>query len=214
MLKSLFKIYFLDCPFSSQSWSSLPRPLNFKIERNSSMYPTIFKWKESYPCSKKGPSAQKIIWNTLQFVLVWNVFLMKNGLIFQKKAPCIRKFLRKTRALTIETIYAKGNSHIIIKDLQAKEWIIFRSALDLPSRHNKPSIRKLSTNAQWKVRLKEQEFIEWIDGKWKPRLFFDGASKFNPRTIGVGGEIFYELGSNIATYQWGLSKASNNKGEA
>jgi len=68
---------------------------------------------------------------------------MINGFIFCEKAPFIRKVLRKMWALTIETIYAKGNIHIIIKDLQVEERIIFRSALDLPSRHEKLSTKNL-----------------------------------------------------------------------
>ena len=120
----------------------------------------------------------------------------------------------KTWALTVETIYCKRNINIIIKDLHAEERIIFKSSLDLPSRHEKPSTKKLSTNAKWKVRLKERDFLEWLDRKCRPRLFFDGSSKSNPGTIRVGGEIFDELGSNISTYQWGLRKSSNNKAMA
>lgn len=116
--------------------------------------------------------------------------------------------------MSIETICAKGNSHIIIKDFQAEERIIFISTLDLPSRHEKQSTKQISTSAQWKVRLIEEEFLEWLDGKQRPRLFFTGTSKSNLGTIGVGGAIFDELGSNIATYHWGLGKASNSKVEA
>jgi len=73
---------FVDCSFSSQSWSSLHHPINFKIERNSSIYATIVKWKKSYPCAKKGLSAQKRIWDMLLFVLLWNFWLMRNGFFF------------------------------------------------------------------------------------------------------------------------------------
>jgi len=67
---------FVDCSFPSQAWSSLRHLLNFKIERNSSIYPTIVKWKKSYPCAKKGPSVQKRVWDMLPFVLLWNIWLM------------------------------------------------------------------------------------------------------------------------------------------
>lgn len=45
-------------------------------------------------------------------------------------------------------------------------------------------------------------------------LYFDGASKHNPRKAGVGGIIFYLAGKENVTYEWGLGEVSNNKAEA
>jgi len=44
---------FVDCSFASQAWSSLHHLLNLKIERNSSIYAIIVKWKKVTPVPKR-----------------------------------------------------------------------------------------------------------------------------------------------------------------
>ena len=45
-------------------------------------------------------------------------------------------------------------------------------------------------------------------------LFFDGASKNNPRKAGAGGLISDPDGKEIVTYEWVLGETTNNKVEA
>jgi len=66
----------------------------------------------------------------------------------------------------------------------------------------------------WKVRLKEQEFANWIQNSNCFYLFFDGASKSNPGIAGAGGLIINANGECILQYEWSLGKVSNNRAEA
>ena len=50
------------------------------------------------------------------------------------------------------------------------------------------------TNPFWHIRIAEKEFSEWWQMKNKFSIFFDGASKGNPRKAGAGGLIFYPSG--------------------
>ena len=54
----------------------------------------------------------------------------------------------------------------------------------------------------WRSKLKEST------------LFFDGASKGNPRLARGGGVLFSDENSVLATYAWGLGSMTNNKAEA
>jgi len=45
-------------------------------------------------------------------------------------------------------------------------------------------------------------------------LFFDGASKENPRQVGAGGVILNNKGNIEITYAWSIEKAQNNQAEA
>lgn len=65
-----------------------------------------------------------------------------------------------------------------------------------------------------KLRGNEREIEGWIKNQRSYILFFDGASKNNPRRAGVGGLILNHQGETIFTYEWGLRTLSNNKVEA
>ena len=41
-------------------------------------------------------------------------------------------------------------------------------------------------------------------------MFFDGASKGNPRLAGVGGVLFDSKGNKMKEYLWGIDKNTNN----
>eukprot|EP00253_Pinus_taeda_P035074 PITA_35074 len=66
----------------------------------------------------------------------------------------------------------------------------------------------------WKLRGTKEEILQWIRSQNRPTLFFDGASKHNPRAAGAGGIIKDHNGTSICRYEWGLGKASNNAAEA
>ena len=43
----------------------------------------------------------------------------------------------------------------------------------------------------WQIRCLETDFSDWWKKKNKVSIFFDGASKRNPRNVGAGGLIFF-----------------------
>ena len=58
----------------------------------------------------------------------------------------------------------------------------------------------------WKIRISEKEFSEWWQRKNKVSIFFDGASKGNPRKAGAGGLIFYPGGNLEVSFSWGVGE--------
>ena len=59
----------------------------------------------------------------------------------------------------------------------------------------------------------EKYFSDWWQSKKKVSIFFDGASKGNPRKAGAGGLIFYPGGGIQSSFSWGLGHLSNNQEE-
>ena len=62
--------------------------------------------------------------------------------------------------------------------------------------------------------MKEKDFTGWFRNCNTHYLFFDGASKSNPGTIGAGGIICNGNGDMLIEYEWGLGSVSNNRAEA
>ena len=85
-------------------------------------------------------------------------------------------------------ILSKRTSHINFNDLQAKEKTFMGRDLDNPCYFKSPVIQNLQKE-NWKIRLKEKYFIEWMDGCKRPTLFFDEASKVNLGFTGLGDII-------------------------
>lgn len=52
-------------------------------------------------------------------------------------------------------------------------------------------------DSTWKLRLKEEEFANWLSKCNRFRLFFDGASKSNPGQASAGGLICNANGERI-----------------
>ena len=62
--------------------------------------------------------------------------------------------------------------------------------------------------------MSEEELTNWRKNQNRYHLYFDGASKHNPRKAGAGGIILDPNGKENVTYEWGLGQISNNKDEA
>ena len=59
--------------------------------------------------------------------------------------------------------------------------------------------------------------FEYFKSWWKKlgcsSLFFDGASKGNPRTVGAWGVYFNFKGIKLKEYAWGIDRKTNNGAE-
>jgi len=71
-----------------------------------------------------------------------------------------------------------------------------------------------NSNYSWKIRLKDGELSTWLRNSNVHYLFFDGASKSNPKTAGAGGIIYNANGEIQLSYEWGLGSLSNKRVEA
>ena len=67
---------------------------------------------------------------------------------------------------------------------------------------------------KWEIRKDRDDFKLWCKELGRNLLFFDGASKGNPREAGGGGVIFDPDGDLNLTYSWNLGIESNNMAEA
>ena len=57
------------------------------------------------------------------------------------------------------------------------------------------------------------EFTKWWKRQNKVSVFFDGASKGNPRIVGAWGMIYYPRGMLETSFSWGLGQSTNNQAE-
>jgi hypothetical protein len=76
---------------------------------------------------------------------------------------------------------------------------------------NKKNSSQPRSNLEWRLRTPEQDFQKWWKNQGKVTLFFDGASKGNPRILGAGGVIYFPDGQSKDSFSWGLGKITNNQ---
>ena len=67
---------------------------------------------------------------------------------------------------------------------------------------------------EWDVRLDKSQFENWLRERNIFKLFFDGASKGNPRRVGGGGVVIDPDGKVEIEYYWNIVYDSNNMAEA
>ena len=65
----------------------------------------------------------------------------------------------------------------------------------------------------WEIRLNSSDFKTWLRERNSYALFFDGASKGNPRVSGAGGILLDPRGHVEQTFTWGLGHRTNNEAE-
>ena len=80
--------------------------------------------------------------------------------------------------------------------------------------HISPQTNQIThTPFNWEIRKGKEEFQQWRKTLFFYTLFYDGASKGNPREARVGGIIF-DPGQNIVTtFAWGIGRKTNNEAE-
>ena len=138
--ESIHRLFFA-CSFAQNCQKFLTSPLIMEIEANFSILDSIDLWKKKYPYAKKKKSLVKIIWDTLPYAFLWNIWLMRNKVIFHDQKPCVRKMQSNTWSLTVETILAKKNIYFNVNDMQVEERQIFICVLDHLPRYQRPSAR-------------------------------------------------------------------------
>ena len=62
--------------------------------------------------------------------------------------------------------------------------------------------------------MDKKQFENWLRERKLFKLFFDGASKGNPRRVGGGGVIMDPGGKIVTEYSWNIGYDSNNMAEA
>ena len=61
------------------------------------------------------------------------------------------------------------------------------------------------------MRPPEKAFLELWQRQNKASVFFNGASKGNPRIAGAGGMMYYPGGMLETSFSWGIGQSTNNQ---
>jgi len=198
---------FISCPFAVSCWNNIiPSALSIWNSQHS-IDEALNNWKRNFPWQSMKHNPAKRVWDTLPFSLLWRIWIAQNSMIFQDKKTSIRRLSIKAKSLATETIASKITKKIDTTSLWTEERDFIQNLLDktnTPSTVKINSIRGKANNFSWKIRLKQDEFNNWLQSRNSHSLFFDGASKSNPRVAGAGGIIYNPSGDPISSYEWGL----------
>ena len=75
-------------------------------------------------------------------------------------------------------------------------------------------VRTIIPPKDWKIRVNEKYFFDWIIKKLIHSLFFDGATKGNPRKFGAGGVIKNLERRMVHSFAYGLGHTTSIQAEA
>lgn len=208
---------FISCPFAISCWKSIAPNDTFTWNSQHSIGEVLSNWKKSYPSQPKKKNIAKRVWDALPYVLLWKIWIARNRKVFRDQGTLTRQLCSKAKSLAIETIAPKSIKKIDMASLCVEERDFIRNLIDkssiLPTANTYSNlINTLSHN--WKIRLKQDEFNEWLYNNNSHTLFFDGASKKNPGASGVGGVIYTPSGDPLVTFEWGPGNLSNKRVEA
>jgi len=101
--------------------------------------------------------------------------LARNRKVFKDKGSNTRSLCSKARGLALETISTKNQRGIDITELSVEERSFIGHLLD---NNNSRHIGSIASNREntvpqnWKIRLKENEFVAWIQNSKRYNLFF------------------------------------------
>jgi ribonuclease HI len=168
------------------------------------------KWSTLCPfqTTKKGQISN--LWRTLPKFILWKIWLERNNRLFRETKRSPTQVATKIKAYFGESApyFCKAKN---LRPLEPKEvhWIE-RFKLSRSTSTN----RKQFTTGSLGNRKEEQDFEDWKRKENKHILFFDGASKGNPRLAGRGGVLVSPTGHPELVFAWGLGVETNNRAEA
>ena len=138
--------------------------------------------------------------------LCWKIWLERNNIIFKEESRLPPQVTIKAQTMISETLSTKHSiKNSTTLSPEEDHWL---SVFNL----NQQTIEAIKPpqKTNWEIRLNEQEFIKWRSALDEWCLFFDEASKGNPRQAGGGSIIIDPSGKLYMSYAWGLGYASNN----
>jgi hypothetical protein len=142
-------------------------------------------------------------------MIVWQLWLERNARIFRESSSFVAQVVVKTQVLLGECLQSlslpKNKVSLLPKEA---EWLkLFQHAEVLV-----PSQVPLLEG--WEIRFDPPQFDKWKRDQKMYSLFFDGASKGNPRAA-RGGGIIYDPGGTVEShYAWSIGNDTNNMAEA
>lgn len=183
---------FISYPFAISCWNGISPSDTLTWNPQHSIGELLNNWKKGYPRQHKKNNIEKRVWNAIPYTLLWKIWLTRNHKIFRNQEIVTRQLCSKAKSLTLETIGAKNTKKIDMAGLCIKERDFINSLID--SNRDIQAAKFYSHHSStpshsWKIRVKHDEFSDWLRLNNSHSLFFDGVSKSNPGVAGVGGVI-------------------------
>ena len=116
--------------------------------------------------------------------MFWNIWIERNQRIFNDMYQTPEQIIMKTQALVGEILNASKMSKNKTK-LTPDEvnWMDSFNIYELDIVTVKKPVEV------WELRMDQTQFDIWMKERKKFKLFFDGASKWNPGAVGGGGSF-------------------------
>ena len=144
----------------------------------------------------------------LSKLVCWHLWIEHNQRIFHNIDQPPEKIVIKTQALMGEVLKTNQISRNKAK-LTVNE-IMWLHSFNFVDSDFEPLSKKLET---WEIRFDNSQFGNWMKERKMFKLFFDDASKGNPRKAGGGGVIICPEGNIEVEYYWNIGFDSNNMAE-
>lgn len=117
--------------------------------------------------------------------MCWSIWMCRNQAIFQNQQHNFETVAIKGMTLLFEVISSRGFDASDMKEMTSfeKYW------LKISSSNLKAPLLRSYEPSSFCIRVKGDEYIEWQRKVGNNQLYFDGASKGNPREAKAGGVI-------------------------
>ena len=126
----------------------------------------------------------KTCWMTLPKVMFWNIWIERNQRVLKDKPQIPKQIVAKTQALMGEimnvSLMSKNKTKLTLDEVN---WMDSFNISELGTTMVKKPLEV------WELRMDQSQFEIWMKERKIFKLFFDGASKGNPRAEGGGGII-------------------------
>eukprot|EP00253_Pinus_taeda_P015605 PITA_15605 len=167
--------------------------------------PSTSLWNASLP---KNKSFWRKVSNAIPKFVCWQIWLTRNDLIFNEKLQAPFSTAVKAKSLLLEAAQQQYFSEDSLLLSEEERW------LGPLSPHPRKQISAPhAVNPEWGKRDSKANIQEWWQKQKITTIFFDGASKGNPGTVGARGVIYAPDSSRRDSFRWGIKLKTNNQAE-
>lgn len=135
------------------------------------------------------------------------MWLARNEATFKNSLCSPTVVAAKTKALLLETMknWPHNPNNVLLPE--EISWL----GAPLKRSNNKKNPSRPCSNPEWRCWTPKLDFQKWWMNQGKVIIFFDGASKGNPKILGARGVIFFPDDHSKGSFSWGLGQSINNQ---
>ena len=163
-------------------------------------------WTNLFPGSLTKNPILSHLWAAIPKNLCWQLWLARNRAIFKEQKAVPAHIAMKTIGMIAEKFTTNNISYPLQESIPdpyanwCKQYLKENSSLQSKIVSERTS--HASHSLQWEIRLSTKDFQSWLRDKNSYSLFFDGASKGNPRVAGAGGILVDPRGQVEQIFAW------------